>query len=251
MPIGSLAQEIIEATHSLATTDSIYRAILASARFHRDKRMWFSNRTFNFPLVAGKAAYSLGDGPPKNLVEIVGTYLWVLIGGSNDNRMRCRRTPTAELEASKLYGTSTSQPQVWDFFNNQLRFYPTPSSSTDVVEGRYVIDLGVPIARYNTATTTWDYYAPDGIQKLTTATLLAYDNDWFNPQSAGHLVLARANYLLYNDYLHDADMATTWLNRWLELSAQLTDETEAKDTGATPVVGCILDGVGWMEGAWS
>ena len=248
MSIGTLAQQITEDTHAQATTDAIYRSILASMRFHRDRRLWFSERSFSFTLVQGKSVYGPGDGCPADVAEIVGD-LWVLIGGSQNQRLPCRRIPSGNLEAIKIYGTGQDQPRVFDFWANAIRFYPTPISSTDTVEGRFVNDIGVPVAKYESA--VWNYYEPNGIRQLTAAQIAAWENDWTKPQSAGGLVLARAAYLLYNDYLHDEDMASTWLNRWLEQSAMLETESEAKTAGATRVTGTILDAwtdyTGWLD----
>lgn len=239
MSLGSLRQEIIDDAHSLVEAGVVDRKIIAAMRFMRDKRMWFSERSFSFKLTAGRAVYSPGDGLPNDVVEIVGKELWVLVGGSQDSRQACYRTATGSFEQAKLDGTGKSQPELWDFYGNQLRFYPTPSSSTDVVEGRYVVDIGVPVVRYEAS--AYKFYAPDGLRQLSAAELAAFANDWTDPRGAGPMIRARAAHLLYKEYLRDTEQADAWLTTWLEHVAVLENETEAKTAGATEVVPCLLD----------
>ena len=238
--IGAIAAAIKADTHSLADSTTVYRCIIKAARFMRDKRLWFSEKTFAFNLQDGVAAYKPGNGPPADLVEVVGTTLWVLIGGSQDQRYPCSREPSAFMDYQRMAGTIESQPEYWDFHGGQLRFYPTPSSSSDVVEGRYVSDIGVPVTKWEAGAFT--FYTPDGLRKLTTAELDAFANDWTDPRSAGDMVSARASHVLYKEFLRDAEMADTFLSTWLELVGQLETETEAKTAGATEIVPNILGG---------
>lgn len=240
MNVQSMKEELKADLHLLVDDTRIYRKILESARFMRDKRYWFSERTFAFTLTAGKQFYTPGAGPPADLVEIVGIELQLLVGGSEDMRLSLWRTTSREFEARRHAGTQQDQPRVWDFWGNQLRFYPIPESSTDVVTGRYVRDIGVPQARYNTAASGFKFYAPtDATRELTTTELDAFTNDWFDPRGAYHMVKARAAYLLCQD-LHDPDQANTYLSEWLELVGQLDAENE-KRGGATEIQGVLLD----------
>lgn len=238
MSIGALAQEILADTHSLVSATTVYRKLLSAMRFSRDKRLWFSERTFSFNLQAGVSAYSPGNGPPRDMVEVVGRTLWVLIGGSQDNRWPVNREPSAQLEYFRQDGTGQSQPDVWDWHAQQLRFYPTPNSSDDVVEGRYVVDIGVPVVKWEAG--AFMFYAPDGLTKLSTAELEAFSNDWTEPGGAGDMIRCRASYLLYRDSLKNPEAANDQLAAWLEQTAQLENETEARTAGATEIAGYIL-----------
>lgn len=239
MSIGTLKQEILADTHSLVDSDTVYRKILAAMRHHREKRLWFSERTFRFTLTQGKDKYSLGDGPPADLQEIVGRELWLLIDGDEDQREPIYRVPTRSLESAKTEGTNQDEPEYWDFFGNQLRFYPTPDSSSHVVEGRYVRDIGIPIVRYENS--AFAYYAPGGAQKLSSAELDGFENDWTDPAGAASMIRTRAMYLLYKEYLRDAEQADAFLAQWLEQVGLLEGETEAKTAGATEVVPWLMD----------
>lgn len=239
MTIAAIKQELLSDLHSLVDETSVNRKIVAAMRFHREKRLWFSERTFSFTLEAGVANYSPGNGIPPDLVEIVGKTLWVLIDGSQDSRFPCTRVPSAELEWWKQDGTGQSHPEIWDWHANQLRFYPIPSSTTtDVVEGRYVKDIGVPVVKWEAS--AFKFYSPDGLRLLSSTELDLFNNDWTDPLGAYHMVKARAGYLLCKEFLHDAEQAESYLSSWLEQVAVLENETEAKTAGATEIVGCIL-----------
>ncbi len=162
----------------------------------------------------------------------------MLIGGSEDNRWPCNREPSAQFEWYKQDGTGESQPEFWDWHAQRLRFYPTPNSSDDQVEGRYVTDIGVPVTRYEGG--AFVFYAPDGLHKLTTAELDAFSNDWTEPGGAGDMIRCRAAYLLYKDHLKDEERANAYLTLWLESTSQLENETEARTAGATEIAGYIL-----------
>lgn len=238
MNIASMRAELLADSHSLASDADVNRLIVKALRFHAGRRLWFSEASFSFTLVQGKAAYGLGDGPPTDLKEVVGKTLWVLTAGSQDSRFPCERVPSADFERVKLYGVSQSQPARWDFWANQLRFYPVPNSSTDVIEGRYVRDVSYPVTKYEGG--AFVFYTQDGLRKLSTTEFDGWTNDWTSATGAGHMVQARALYLLYKDVLHDTDSANDALNTWLELSAKLDDETDQKTAGGTEIVGTIL-----------
>ena len=247
MSIGAMAAEISADLHSLVSATDVYRKIITAGRYHREKKLWFSQRTFAFTLTQGKSAYSLGDGPPLGLTEIVGKVIYLLYGGSQDDRRSILRVPTAEFERTKVWGTSQSQPTVWDFWNKQLRFYPTPISATDTGEGRYVADLGVPVVKWEGG--AFVFYSRDQLHKLTTTELDAFDSDLFNERGTYHAVRQRAMYLLYAETLKDQESANVALNGWLESVAMVDDESEARSAGAVEIQGSIL-GDGGGGGLW-
>jgi len=142
--IATMREELKSDLHLLADDTTISRAICKAARFSRDQRRYFSERTFAFTLTQGTAVYTPGNGPPADLVEIVGPLLYLLVNGSSDDKRQVYRVTSREYDARTVGGTSQSQPDIFDYWAKQLRLYPTPISSTDVLTGRYVRDLGVP-----------------------------------------------------------------------------------------------------------
>lgn len=249
MSISALTAEVLADTHSQVSTIDIYRKVVAAMRHHRDKRYWWSERTFTFPLTAGKSTYSKGDGPPLDLVEIVGNRLWLLYNGSDDSRRPINRTTRGELDRLKLYGTSREQPTMFGFWGEQLRFYPTPINGTDVVEGPYVVDIGVPEIKYEAG--TFAFYAPGGLRKLTTAEFEAIDNDWTNNRGAYQMLKARVMYLIYKDVLHDSQQAEDSLSSWLEYTTMLESETEKRTAGSTGSIrGTLLGDDDWLDCGW-
>lgn len=230
MSIGTIAQELIDDSHSLIDEDAAYRKIISAARYHRDQRLYVSEREFRLPLVAGQAAYDRNDtGFPQPLAQIAGNTLFVLIGGSEDNKFGIGRLPAPDFDFLRTAGASRSQPEVWNFHNLQLRFYPTPSSSTDIVYGRYMQSIDVPIVRYEGG--AWAYYAPDGVTLLTSTEIAEFTSDWFAQEGGGPIIKTRAAYLIYKEYLHDGDMANDALQQWLEAVGQGEVETEQLTSG--------------------
>lgn len=242
MSWANIRQQLLDDTHSLVDSTTVDRKIAESMRFHKSKRLWFSERTFSFNLKAGQNAYSLGDGPPPNLVEVVGRTIYILIGGSTDQRMPCTRIPSQRYDSLRMFGITQSQPVHWDFYGNQMRFYPVPISDDDVVEGRYVVDIGIPEIRYNQNSSAYEFYKPPTFtQLMTAAELSAFENDWTDMNGAGYMIKARAAHYLYNQNLKDPEGADAWLNAWLEHVGVVEEETEEKTAGATEIAGCLLD----------
>lgn len=236
--IATLREELKADLHSQVDDTSINRKIVAAMRFHRDKRLWFSERTFQFKLTAGKSTYKPGEGPPPDLVEIVGRELQVLLGGDEAQRESVWRVPPAELDARRYEGTQQSTPEDWDFYGNQLRLWPVPDSSTDQLYGRYVSDIGVPVTRYENG--AFKFYAPNGVTQLTSTELDKFSNDWLDMKGAYHLIRTRTGYLLYKEFLRDAEAADDWLAQWLEQVNQAEIETEKRTVGSSFIVGTIL-----------
>lgn len=236
--IATLREELKSDLHTLADDTTINRKIVSAMRFHRDKRLWYSERTFQFPLEAGKSSYKPGYGPPPDLVEIVGRELQVLLGGSESQRESVWRVPPAELDARRYEGTQRATPEEWDFYGNQLRLWPIPDSSTDQLYGRYVSDIGVPEVRWEAG--VFKFYAPGGLVQLTSTQLDAFSNDWLDIKGGYHLIRTRTAYLLNKEFLRDFDAAEGWLTQWLEQIQQAEIETEKRTVGSSFIVGTIL-----------
>lgn len=238
--IATLRAEISADMHLLVDDTTINRAICKAIRFARDTRRYFSERTFSFALTQGTSNYTPGgNGPPDDLVEIVGPLLYLLVGGSDDDRRQVLRVTSRELDAARIGGISQAQPDRFDYWAGQLRLYPTPISSTDVLTGRYVRNLGVPEVRYEGG--VFAFYAPDGVCKLSTAELDAFTNDFLDYQGGYQQTRTRTAYVLAKEVLRDANLANDYLTQWLEQVSQLDIETEQRTGGATEIAPCILD----------
>src|SRR4029078_3532223 len=91
--IGTIVQQIYSDTHGLMSLTDVRRKVLDAMRFHRDKHLWFSERTARFNLTAGRQNYAAGDGCglPVDVVEIAPKNVWIIVGGNEDYRLRCTR----------------------------------------------------------------------------------------------------------------------------------------------------------------
>jgi hypothetical protein len=237
MNLGTMTQAIVEDIHSLAPQSVVWRKIIESIRFHREKRYWFNERNFNFSYVIGVRGYKPGDGNglPDDLVEIVGNFIYVRAGGvTGSYRNVVQRITSEEMEHRIAYNPGKAIPQVWDFWNMTLRFDPPPPNSTDMVQGRYVTDIGLPRASYSGA--AWVFTTPNGDKPLTGD----FTSDWFDEKGAFNMVKMYATYLIYANYLRDADAATEALSRWLEETGSIAEENEGK-TGPLLITPTLLD----------
>lgn len=244
--IATLRAELKADLHTLADDTTINRKIVSAMQFHRDRRLWFSERTFQFELIAGKSVYKPGEGPPLDLIEIVGRELQVVIAGNESQRESVWRVPPGELDARRYEGVQQSIPEDWDFYGGALRLWPVPSSSSNIAKtpndqlyGRYVSDIGVPKVRYENSAFAF-YAPPDFTRRMSAAELDGFANDWTDQKGAYTLVRTRAAYLLQKEYLRDVDAANDWLNQWLEQVQQLEIETEKRTVGTAFIEGTIL-----------
>lgn len=227
--LATMEREIYEDLHSLASTTKIRHRILWAIRFHREKQYFFSERNFKFTLTDGRAEYRPGDGYglPADLVEIIGSILWWSPGGDPDYKEPVRRVgrDTWEWDVAVEAGYR-GEPELWNWFDNALRLSPTPNDSTDVLEGPYVRDLGVPVKKYNTSTSSWEFYTPDG--NATLSGDFGEGNHWFDQLGGYHLIKCKATERCFRQILQDTPSADEYLTMWLEEKARLEDETEGK-----------------------
>lgn len=238
--IKTLREELKADLHLMVDDTTINRKIVSAMQFHRDKRLWFSERTFQFVLTAGKSTYKPGEGPPADLIEVVGGELQVLLAGSEAQRESVWRATPGELDSRRYEGTQQSTPEIFDMYGGQLRLWPIPDDSTDQLYGRYVSDIGVPKSRYE-AGAFYFYAPPEFTRRLSTAELDNFANDWTDQKGAYSMVRTRAGYLLYKEVMRDMEAANDWLGQWVEQMAQLETETEKRTMGEAFITGCILD----------
>lgn len=238
--IGSICQWIISDLHVPGIEAIVRRYIIDAMTFHRNKRYFFSDRTIQFNLKAGRQDYRPGDdfGLPADLVEIAGNVIWILIGGSTNQREPCVRSSTSLFEYSLAsWGTNRSQPDSWDYRTGALRFSPIPTSSDDVAELRYVSNLLIPKIAYESS--AFAYYHPTTGVNITTD-IDSWENDWTQQEKGAAAIRLRAQYMVQKSYLRDLEGANDTLASWLEAVGQLEDETESKTAGTCYLEGTLL-----------
>lgn len=240
--LGTLVQMVMDDLHVPGIADTVRRKAIQAMRFCRDKRYWFSDKELTFTLTAGRQTYRPGDGfgLPKDLVEIATKTIWILIDGSNDQRTACNRVDSLTWEDSRAsWGNSSSQPEEWDFRTGALRFSPPSQNSTDVAELRYLSDIGIPKVTYESG--AYKYFHPVTMAEMSSTDLDNFTNDWLQQDSAEAMIRARTMYMLQKEFLRDPEGANDSLGVWLEMTAQLENETESKVAGLSELPGCILD----------
>lgn len=227
LPIGNLgttAAQINSELRSLVANEEIWRKIIDAIRFHVQNRLWFSERDFAFTLTAGRSNYIPGDGYglPADLVNIVGPTLYLRLDGSTTNTQRVEWATREDFDLYKSYNDTSSSPEFWNYDGLRLQLYPVPSTSTDTLTGRYVVDIGVPKVRWNSGSSAYEFFTPDGSVTLTGD----YTSDWFATEVAESLIRFRALYEILRS-LKDP-VADDYLARWLEAKAMLEDESDSK-----------------------
>lgn len=239
--IGAMVSAITADLHVTGIDAVIQRNVVDAMTFHRNRRYFFSDRTVQFKLTAGRGEYKPGDGfgLPADLVEIASRVIWILLGGSDDSREACIRVSTATYEESRVaWGLSRSQPEEWDFRNGALRFSPAPTSGSDVAELRYLTNLGIPRVTWEAGAVA--FYHPTTGENITSS-INAWVNDWTLQEAGAAAIRLRAKYTTQKGYLHDREGANETLADWLEAVGQLEDETESKTAGVMYLDGCLLD----------
>lgn len=241
--IGTLINWIMSDLHVSGIEAVVRRYVIDAMTFHRNKRYFFTDRTLAFSLTSGRRDYAPGDGfgLPPDLVEIATRTIWILQGGNQNSRAACIRVSTSLWEESILgWGNSASQPSEWDWRNGTLRFSPTPSSSADVAELRYLTNIGIPRVSWDPAAGGFAFYHPTTGENIT-GTIDNWSNDWTSQEAGAAAIRQRAMYLVQKNYLRDTEASQETLAGWLEAVGQLEDETESKTSGIQYLEGAILD----------
>lgn len=241
--VAGIVQWIMADLHVSGIESILRRYVVDAMLFHRNKRYFFSDRTLRFNLAAGRQDYRPGDGYglPADLVEVASRTIWILQGGSEDSRSACTRVSTSLFEDSlAAWGNSSSQPDSWDFRGTVLRFSPTPSSSADVAELRYLTNLGIPRVSWDPTAGGFAFYHPTTGENIT-STIDAWTNDWTQQEAGATAIRLRAMYSAQKNYLRDLEGAQETLAGWLEAVGQLEEETESRSAGVQYLEGCFLD----------
>jgi hypothetical protein len=184
--------------------DKVKLALVDAFDHHRHDHFYFNEIDFNFALVDNTSAYGeTTAGFPKELLSIVGEFLFVDIDNDASSRFPVARRTQEELELCRAGGGAyTAQPDLWAFFNRQIQLYPTPNSNTDVLRGRALVDQWVPIVRYESG--VWRFYKPLTTTFTSTEELgIDYPtggdlNPWLTETQAAAMLRHYSEYLLWS-----------------------------------------------------
>lgn len=238
--LGSIVQQLVDDLH-VPIPEVVRRKAVQMMRYHRDRKYYFSDRVHRFTLTQGRYDYKPGDGfgLPADLVEIQGQVIWILVGGNDDMRVPCYRITSPSWGRSKAsWGTAKSQPEEWEFRAGALRFSPIPSSGTDDAELRYLTSTLIPRLNYENG--AYVYYHPTTGQRLSSTDLDNWTNDWTSQEGGQAALMARTRYEVQKSFLGDPEGAQDSLTSWLEMVAQLENETESKMGQVAQLGGCLL-----------
>lgn len=223
---GTLIRRLQDDSHSAISAQDAGRRAVDSMRFHREKRLWWSERQFQLKLTPGISVYKPGDGwgLPEDLFEIASKSLRIrrsLTSQSADFYI-CRAT-SDEMDHYKAADTSQGDPLAWDWYQGSLEFWPPPREEA-WAEGRYMRNLEIPVVR-------WDGSSYTFILPSTEAAVP--DNwtcDWISQDGSGELIYARAM-MLISKHLKDPEAEQAYMTLWLEQTAQTEDEHDVRTAG--------------------
>jgi hypothetical protein len=157
-------------------TSQIALCITDAIQIYQKKRFRFSDNTFTFPTVTGQEYYTATDN--TNIASLyIFDYVVVQIGNARFDVLR--REPE-EIELLTQSGTQQGQPQVFSYFEQQIRFFPVPNTAYPIIVAANTL-VAAP------------------------ATDIEAGNPWM--LDAERLIRCRAKYELAVHYTRDADMA--------------------------------------------
>jgi len=158
----------------------IDQAILDAISIYQKKRFRFSEATFTFNTVVSQEFYTSSDNANIANLYLI-DYLILQIGTARFDLVR--RNPE-DIDLLTQSGTQQGQPQVYSYFDEQIRFYPVPSAVYPVICSAHLLIAG-PAAGSSGDSTT-------GIR-------------WFT--DAERLIRCRAKYSLAVNNINDPDLA--------------------------------------------
>lgn len=222
----TMVQRLLDDSHSAISAEDAKRRLVDSMRFHRDKRLWWSERQFNLQLTKGVSVYKPGDGwgLPDDLFEIASKYLRVRrVIDSQSADFFIPRATSDEMDHYKAADTSQGDPLSWDWYQGALEFWPPPREQA-WVEGRYMRSLEIPIAKWDGSNYTFTLASTEA------AVPDDWTCDWISQEGSGELVYARAMALIFK-HLRDPEAEQSYMTLWLEHQAQTDDEHDVRTAG--------------------
>lgn len=202
---GTIAHRILsQAGQPVNQLDKVKLALIDALSHHRHDQLYFNQLFFFFNTVDGTPNYGEAtSGFPKELIEIVGEYLFLDVNGVAGNRQPIERRTMEELELSRVGGTGDEgQPEIWAYSEREIHFHPTPDASTHIISGRAYVDQWVPIPLWVGG--TWKFYKPltttfDASAELDDDYPTSPDtNPWLTEDHASAMLRHYAEYLLWS-----------------------------------------------------
>lgn len=176
---GTVVEDVLDLQDRVPAEDGdrVKRAICEAVEQLDAEHTWLHQGRFSFVLTAGKAEYLPGDGTqaspvettgvPGDLYEIFGDRVVLAPDGdaSRERPLSLVTVQEADVDGVTKLSPSVLLGDVWSGEAESLAWYqerflvsPTPTSSGDVVRGRYRRSLGIPWASFEAG--AWKFYRP-------------------------------------------------------------------------------------------
>jgi len=192
---SDIADDIDDTTSEY--TSQIAKAVQGAQRYCERFKFYFNEtRSQTFTTVNGQDWYGSADNSYiPDVVWITNLYS----EDSNGQRILLVRERPEAIELLSDNSAATGEPYMWTYFNQKIRLYPIPGSTTFTIR--------MEIANY----------------KLGALSADADTNAWLT--EAYDMLKARAKYILYKNTLKDAELAAEALNDFTDQRAMLFAET--------------------------
>lgn len=200
------------------------RALVEALRFHRSDHYWFNEGYFDLLTTADTYRYKLPDDFVRQIGELYRspsgspTARYRLANRTVDFVTQYRHVGTdPDRWGSWEAGISSGPPSSYAYFNGELVLQPIPDTSSDIISGRYVRDLGIPSIKYDG--TNWLLYEP---WSQTTTLPATFTNAWLT--EGQDLIRSRAVHILQQRYYRNPEAAQAALFENVETKNRLLVE---------------------------
>lgn len=116
----------------LARADLANQTLLCisdAIQIYQKKRFRFSDNTFTFNTVVAQEYYTANDN--ANIASLyIFDYVVIQIGTA---RFDVRKVEPEEIELLTQSGTQKGQPQIFSYFDEEMRFYPVPDGAYPII----------------------------------------------------------------------------------------------------------------------
>jgi hypothetical protein len=210
--------------------DSSYadRAMAEAIRHHRTEHYWFNESRFEIVTSANVWHYPL----PSDFLRPIGEIYYARVNSATSRRKMSNKTNDF-VEQTRYLGTdpdrwgswesgiSSGPPSVYAIYNGELCVSPIPDTDAEVIDGRYVRDLGTPQVIYNGS--AWAIYTP---WSLSTALPATYANNWLT--DGQDLIRSRAIYYMQKRLYRNDEGAQNALMDNVEAMNRLRTESHRR-----------------------
>lgn len=218
-------QLIIEELDRPNDTELVDRAMVEALQYNQKHHLYFNEGRWSLLTIADEYIYDL----PSNVLYTVGD-VYLTYSGSPDTRRRLVNRTTDWVEQHRslatdhdLWGDWTTGmaaglPSFYAMRNRQIYIGPIPAESDHVIDGRCVIDYGIPLVQY-TRDKSWRVLDPVSLEPISSS----WTTPWLN--EGGALVRARAKQYLCTRYYDDVAGAAAAQNDYIEALQHLRTES--------------------------